>query len=135
MQLHSIQSYVIPTDAHWQLGRAERHGEVLMHMLDKHHSHQPILSYQVFEQGLIQLCNAKNSMSRHEGFTPELWVLGKMRALTGNNTDLYLDSAGFMGLNDDSPEGASGFNATWQDVKLREWPLSMLNTAPHCEER
>lgn len=45
LQLHSIQSYVIPTDAHWQLGRAERHGAVLMHMLDKYHSNHPIRSY------------------------------------------------------------------------------------------
>ena len=48
-----------------------------MHMLNKYHSNHPIRSYQDFEQSLIQLCNAKNSMSHHEGFTPELWVLGK----------------------------------------------------------
>ena len=111
LQLHSIQSYVIPTDAHWQLDRAERYGAVLMHMLNKYHSNHPIRSYQDFEQSLIQLCNAKNSMSHHEGFTPELWVLGKMRALPGTNTDLYLDSAGFMGLNAESLEGAR-FHAT-----------------------
>ena len=34
-----------------------------------------------------------------------------MRALPGTNTDLYLDSAGFMGLNDESLEGAR-FHAT-----------------------
>eukprot|EP00435_Cladocopium_sp_Y103_P002504 s5108_g1.t1 len=110
LQQHSIQSYVIPTDAHWQLGRAERHGAIVMHMLDKYNSDQPISNFQEFEQGLIQVCNAKNSMSRHEGFTPELWVLGKMRALPGNNTDLYLDSASYLGLDENSPEGLR-FNA------------------------
>ena len=73
-------------------------------------------------------------MSRHEGFTPELWVLGKMRALPGDNADLYLDSAGFMGLNDESPEGAVSM-PPWRDVKLLEWLLFMQNTALPCEER
>eukprot|EP00435_Cladocopium_sp_Y103_P033606 s1891_g8.t1 len=106
LQRHAIQSYVIPTDAHWQLGRAERHGAILMHMISKYHSDQPIQSFQDFEQCLIHLCNAKNSMSRHEGYTPELRVLGKMRSLPGNCTDLYLDSASYFGLNEQSPEGS-----------------------------
>lgn len=106
LQKHTIESYVIPTDAHWQLGRAERHGAILMHMISKYHGDHPILNYHDFEHCLIQLCNAKNSMSRHEGYTPELWVLGKMRSLPGNNKDLYLDSSGFLGLDELSPEGA-----------------------------
>ena len=49
LQKHAIESYVIPTDAHWQLGRAERHGAILMHMISKYHSDQPILNFQDFE--------------------------------------------------------------------------------------
>ena len=69
LQKHTIESYVIPTDAHWQLGRAERHGAILMHMISKYHGDHPILNYHDFEHCLVQL-----SMSRHEGYTPELWV-------------------------------------------------------------
>eukprot|EP00435_Cladocopium_sp_Y103_P039315 s274_g10.t1 len=128
LQQHAIQSYVIPTDAHWQLGRAERHGAVLMHMLDKYHSEHPIQNFHDFEQGLIHLCGAKNAMSRHEGFTPELWVLGKMRALPGNNTDLYLDSASYLGLSEDAPEGRS-FLMTLSSV-LSSWKILNLHDRP-----
>jgi len=130
LQKHAIQSYVIPTDAHWQLGRAERHGAVLMHMISKYHSDHPIQDYQDFEQCLIHLCNAKNSMSRHEGYTPELWVLGKMRSLPGNCTDLYLDSASFMGLNEQTPEG-SKFQ---QNMARRESARVAFIRAEHSSE-
>jgi hypothetical protein len=63
----------------WQLGRAARNGGVLKHMLDKYHLEQPIRNDEDFNIGLMHFCNAKNAMSRHEGFTPELWVLGKMK--------------------------------------------------------
>ena len=33
LQEDSIRSYVIPTEARWQLGRAERNGSVLKHMM------------------------------------------------------------------------------------------------------
>ena len=89
---------VIPGEAHWQLGRAERHGAILKHMIDKFHEDHLIGSPHDFEQCLIQLCNAKNALSRHEGFTPEMWVLGKMKPLPGCNTNPYLDSASFLGL-------------------------------------
>ena len=69
LQQQAIQSYVIPTEAHWQLGRAERHGAILKRMIDQYHADVPIKSHEDFEQCLIQLCNAKNSMSRHAGYT------------------------------------------------------------------
>ena len=106
LQEQSIQSYVIPTEAHWQLGRAERHGSILKHMIDKYQETQPIQSFDQFEQCLIHLCNAKNAMSRHEGYTPELSVFGKMRALPGNNISAPSDSASFAGLEDITTEGA-----------------------------
>ena len=130
LQKHAIQSYVIPTDAHWQLGRAERHGAVLMHMISKYNSDHPIQDYQDFEQCLIHLCNAKNSMSRHEGYTPELWVLGKMRSLPGNCTDLYLDSASYMGLDEQTPEG-SKFQ---QNMARRESARVAFIKAEHSSE-
>ena len=106
LQEMAVSSYVIPTDAHWQLGRAERHGAVLKHMISKYHEEHPITSHEDFEQCLVQLCNAKNSLSRHEGFTPEMWVLGKMKPLPGCNTNAFMDSASFAGLEDQSTEGS-----------------------------
>eukprot|EP00435_Cladocopium_sp_Y103_P016115 s3079_g4.t1 len=106
LQEMATSSYVIPTDAHWQLGRAERHGALLKHMITKYHEDHPIQNHADFEQCLLQLCNAKNAMSRHEGFTPEMWVLGKMKPVPGCNSEGFLDSAGFAGLEDQSTEGS-----------------------------
>jgi transposase InsO family protein len=111
LQEHSIQSYVIPTEAHWQLGRAERNGSVLKHMIEKYHMEHTIRSDEDFSQGLLQLCNAKNAMSRYEGFTPELLVLGKMKPVPGSVSHGYLDSAGYLALESESTEG-SKFHAS-----------------------
>ena len=105
LQEQSIFSYVIPTEAHWQLGRAERHGSILKHMIDLYHAEHHIKNHEDFEQCLIHLCNSKNAMSRHEGFTPELWVLGKMRPLPGNNISAPTDSASYAGLDEPVTEG------------------------------
>ena len=64
LQEQSIVSYVIPTEAHWQLGRAERHGSILKHMIDLYHAEHPIRNHEDFEPCLIHLCNSKNAMSR-----------------------------------------------------------------------
>ena len=105
-QEHSIRSHVIPAEAHWQLGRAERHGSILQTMLDKYHVDHPISNWQEFEIALQLLCNAKNSLSRHAGYTPEILVLGKSQHVPGSNSDPS-DSAGFLGLDmEDTPEGA-----------------------------
>ena len=105
LQANAISSYVIPTEAHWQLGRAERNGAVLKHMITKYHEDHPIQNQGDFEQGLIHLCNAKNAMSRHAGYTPELWVLGKMKPVPGCNSNVYMDSASYMGLEESETEG------------------------------
>ena len=67
---HDIHAYPIPARAHWQLGRAERHGAILKTMLTKFHGEQPILDGDTFERALIELCNAKNALSRHAGYSP-----------------------------------------------------------------
>ena len=83
---YDIRSHVIPTEAHWQLGRCERHGSILQSMLDKYHAEKPIKNSIDFDQALLHLCSAKNAMSRHRGYTPELLVLGKCQRLPGGNT-------------------------------------------------
>lgn len=87
LQEHDIKSHVIPTDAHWQLGRVERHGAILQNMLNKMYVDRPFTTQKEFESVLVQICNAKNSMSRVKGYTPEILVLGKSRRLPGSVTD------------------------------------------------
>ena len=128
LQEQAIQSYVIPTEAHWQLGRAERHGALLKHMISKYHEEHPIQNQQDFEQALIQLCNAKNAMSRHEGYTPEMWVLGKMKPVPGSNSNSFLDSASFASLEDQSPEGSRFL----ESLAKRESARLAFVKADHC---
>eukprot|EP00435_Cladocopium_sp_Y103_P071338 s690_g37.t1 len=93
-------------DLRKNLCRAERHGATLMHMIDKFHEETPIQNQEDFNQCLMQLCHAKNAMSRHEGYTPELWVLGKVKPIPGSNMSSSSDSASFSGLDVDSTEGS-----------------------------
>ena len=74
LQEHDIKSHVIPTDAHWQLGRAERHGAIIQNMLNKMYSDRPFSSQKEFESILVQI-------------TPEILVLGKSRRLPGSVVD------------------------------------------------
>eukprot|EP00435_Cladocopium_sp_Y103_P038295 s1525_g10.t1 len=106
LQENAIKSYVIPTEAHWQLGRAERNGAVLKHMLDKYHQERPISNHDEFNQGLLQLCNAKNAMSRHLGYTPELWVLGKMKPVPGSLSTGHLDSSSYLDCDESTTESS-----------------------------
>lgn len=124
----AIQSYVIPVNAHWQLGRAERHGAILMRMIDKYHTEKPIRNQEDFNHCLMQLCHAKNAMSRHEGYTPELWVLGKMKPVPGSNTNQYLDSASFSGLDMETTEGAR----FQEQLSRREAARIAFIRADHC---
>ena len=72
--------------AHWQLGRAEIHGSIVKKMLDKMDAEKPIRTAEEFEQSLIQAFNAKNSLSRIKGYSPEQAVLGISRRLPGSLT-------------------------------------------------
>lgn len=84
---YDICSRVIPAEAHWQLGKAERHGAVLQDMLSKYQANHVITNYQEFELGLIHCTAAKNSLARHRGFTPEILVLGKSRHVPASIVD------------------------------------------------
>ena len=128
LQEQSIRSHVIPTGAHWQMGRCERHGGILLRMLDKFHTDQPISNWQDFEIALQMLCNAKNSLSRHAGFTPEILVLGKSQHIPGSNSD-DTDSAGFLGMDDMSPDGARFA----QQLARREAARVAFVKADHCQ--
>lgn len=83
-QSNNIKCTTISTEAHWQNGRAERHGAVLGDMLTKYDVENPILGGDDFEQALVHCTQAKNSLSIRKGYPPEILVLGKSTRLPGS---------------------------------------------------
>ena len=77
MQQNGIKLTVIPPDAHWQMGRTERHGDILQSMLSKYELDHPINSYYDLQIALAMCTAAKNACSLRHGFSPEILVFGK----------------------------------------------------------
>ena len=86
MQSLDIHVKMTAGSAHWQLGRVEIHGSIIKRMLDKMDAEKPIRTPGEFEASLIQAFNAKNSLSRIKGYSPEQAVLGIARRLPGSLT-------------------------------------------------
>ena len=84
MQQSNIKCTTISTDAHWQNGKAERHGEVLAQMLSKYDLEHPIKDANDLQIALAHCTQAKNSLSIRKGFAPEVLVLGKQTRLPGS---------------------------------------------------
>ena len=61
----------------WQRGRVERHGQIIKRMLSRIDTEKPIANVEEFDMILLQCFQAKNSMIRRFGFSPEQIVLGK----------------------------------------------------------
>ena len=87
LQSHDIRSIVVPADAHWQLGRCERHGAILQSMLNKYQVEHPINDATSLQEALVHCTQGKNSLARYKGYTPEILVLGKSRHQIGSNSD------------------------------------------------
>ena len=81
MQSEDIELKMTAADSHWQLGRVESHGHVVKKMLDRMNTEVPIKDNADFSRALRQIFNAKNTMSRIKGYTPEQAVLGFARRL------------------------------------------------------
>ena len=77
IQQLNIKCTNIPPGAHWQLGKTERHGDILQHMLSKYEEDHPIESFQELQTALAQCTAAKNACSLKHGFAPEVLVFGK----------------------------------------------------------
>ena len=99
-----IHLRVVAAYAHWQMGKVERHGEILQHMLERFDQNTPIENDDQFKDALLHLCNAKNSMSRTKGYSPEILVLGKSRALPGGLPDEMPQPSHYL-ADSESPEG------------------------------
>ena len=66
MQSLNVQFVVVPPDAHWQVGRIERHGGVLQSMLSKYELEHDVTNYQKLQQALMHCTMAKHACSlRH----------------------------------------------------------------------
>ena len=77
LQQYNIRSITVAPEAHWQNGRAERHGAVLETMLQKLDCEFPIDSYNQLQKCLWHVMQAKNACSLRRGFSPEVLVFGK----------------------------------------------------------
>ena len=84
-QAHNIHMTTISTEAHFQNGKAERHGSILQNMLTKYETEHAIHTYHDLKQGLWWCTQAKNAYSIRKGFSPEILVLGKQTRLPGSN--------------------------------------------------
>ena len=84
LQSHNIRCRTIAARAHWQNGRAERHGAVLQDMVLRYDKQQAIQTVDEMQQALWAVTQAKNSLSIRRGYSPEVLVLGKATRLPGS---------------------------------------------------
>lgn len=94
----NVKVRIVAAHAHWQMGKTERHGEILQEMLRKYDHEYPIENSMQFMVALTLCCNAKDAIARHKGFTPEILVLGKSRVLPGNITQDGQDPAQYLAI-------------------------------------
>ena len=84
MQAAGIHVHMSASDSHWQLGRAEIHGSTVKQMLSRMDLEQSIESSSEFQRALRQAFNAKNSLCRADGYSPQQAVLGVSCRLPGS---------------------------------------------------
>eukprot|EP00435_Cladocopium_sp_Y103_P056055 s976_g18.t1 len=83
-QSHNIKVTTISTEAPYQNGKAERHGDILKSMLYKYEAEHPITNYQELREALWWCVQAKNACSLRKGYAPEVLVLGKHTRIPGS---------------------------------------------------
>eukprot|EP00435_Cladocopium_sp_Y103_P028612 s1421_g7.t1 len=128
-QEKDIHLRVVATYAHWQLGKTERHGDIIQHMLQKYESDHNIQTPEQFKEALQHCCHAKNSLSRAKGYTPEILVLGKMSHLPASVVEDPFQASHHL-ANSDSPEGVE-FR---QQLMRRESARLAFVQADHSEK-
>eukprot|EP00435_Cladocopium_sp_Y103_P032729 s2065_g8.t1 len=134
LQGMDIKGTAIAGEAHWQLGRCERHGWVLQTMLDKYQQSRPILNEDEFDQALQSCCAAKNSLSRYRGYSPEILVLGKSRHVPAANMNENVDSAQLLAdqaSESDPSKWTPEIQWFMQNLQIREAARSAFVKADH----
>ena len=81
IQRDGICVRVSASESHWQIGRTEAHGKILKSMITRMNAEQPINNEAEFRQCFRAAVQAKNSLSRVRGYTPEQAVFGKSSRL------------------------------------------------------
>ena len=84
MKQFNIKCTNIPPGAHWQMGKVERHGDILQHMLSKYEEDHPIDTFVELQTALAHCTAAKNACSLRNGFPPEILVFGKGLRMPGS---------------------------------------------------
>ena len=69
----NIHLRVVAPYAHWQLGKTERHGDILQDMLQKMDHESSLDSAEQFKLALHQCCSAKNALARSKDIHPKFW--------------------------------------------------------------
>ena len=103
-QREDIKIGMTATESHWQIGRVESHGKISKTVLTKMEREQPIVTEEDFDICLRHCFNAKKSLCRANGFTPEMAVLGKLQKLPASLTSDRSLSAHSL-ADSETPEG------------------------------
>ena len=128
-QSRDIHLRVVASYAHWQMGKTERHGDIIQHMLSKIDLEIAINHDGEFKEALQQACCAKNALSRAHGYTPEILVLGKSRPLPGSVSEDPSTAANHL-ADSDTPEGI----AFRHQLQKREIARKAFLDADHSEK-
>ena len=128
-QARDMHLRVVAAYAHWQMGKTERHADILQDMLHKFDTDHAIHSEDQFKTALRHICCAKNALSRAQGYTPEILVLGKSRPLPGNLGEDVPTAAQYL-AESNTPEGIQ-FR---QQLQLRECARRAFIAAENSEK-
>ena len=78
MAQSGIQIRFVPPDAHYQLGKAERHGQAIKWMSRRLISQFAAMTEDEMNLTINMCLFAKNSMTRRSGASPTQWVFGRL---------------------------------------------------------
>ena len=73
----------VPADAHWQLGRAERHGAVAKEIANRIIVQHGVQTAEDIEVAVTMAGFAKNQLIRRAGVCPSQWVFGRSPRIPG----------------------------------------------------
>ena len=77
MAQSGIKVRFVPADAHWQLGKCERHGQALKHILKRLIHQFAVIDKEDLVLVASLASDAKNSLARRSGASPAQWVYGR----------------------------------------------------------
>ena len=72
-----IRVRFVPPDAHFQIGRAERHGQAVKHIMRRLINQYAATTAAEMQEIANLACFAKNSLARRSGASPCQWVYGR----------------------------------------------------------